>query len=185
MQTIRRGLYLEKRSSGPDVTALGAFLRDALEIRPSPLTSQTRRTILWPDTPSPWGEGSESKAREANVRDPKLKLDLLNRLKSVEGHIRGIQRMVEEDQYCIDILNQTGAIHKALEKIDVMILENHLEGCVTTAIRGDDPGERERVLRELLLLFQGGPTSQRGRHLQAPTLEALAGGESDGGKCCD
>ncbi len=119
------------------------------------------------------------------MRDPKLKQDLLNRLKSVEGHIRGIQRMVEEDQYCIDVLNQTGAIHKALEKIDVMILENHLESCVTTAIRGDDPRERERVLRELLLLFQGGPTSQRGRNLQATALEALAGGENEGGKCCN
>ncbi|MGE5620696.1 MAG: metal-sensitive transcriptional regulator [Sphingomonadaceae bacterium] len=119
------------------------------------------------------------------MRDPKLKQDLLNRLKSVEGHIRGIQRMVEEEQYCIDILTQTSAIHKALEKIDVMILENHLESCVTTAIRGDDPGERERVLRELLSLFQGGPASQRGRHLQAPKLEALAGTENGGAKCCD
>lgn len=119
------------------------------------------------------------------MRDPKLKQDLLNRLKSVEGHIRGIQRMVEEDQYCIDILNQTGAIHKALEKVDVMILENHLESCVTTAIRGDDPRERERVLRELLLLFQGGPASQLGRHLQTTALEALAGTENGSEKCCD
>jgi DNA-binding FrmR family transcriptional regulator len=120
------------------------------------------------------------------LRDPKLKQDLLNRLKSVEGHVRGIQRMVEEDQYCIDILNQTSAIHKALEKVDVMILENHLQSCVTTAIRGDDPRERERVLRELLLLFQGGPASQRGRHLQATALETLAApNEGDGGKCCN
>ncbi|MHB0870889.1 MAG: metal-sensitive transcriptional regulator [Chloroflexota bacterium] len=118
------------------------------------------------------------------MRDPKLKQDLLNRLKSVEGHIRGIQRMVEEDQYCIDIINQTSAIHKALEKVDVMILENHLESCVTTAIRGDDPGERERVLRELLSLFQGGPASKQGRHLQTPSLEALITDENGGAKCC-
>jgi len=87
------------------------------------------------------------------MRDPKLKQDLLNRLKSIEGHIRGVQRMVESDQYCIDIINQTGAIRKALERVDMMILENHLHSCVTTAIRGDDPAERERVLRELLTLF--------------------------------
>ena len=87
------------------------------------------------------------------MRDPKLKKDLLNRLKSIEGHIRGVQRMVEDDEYCIDVLNQTAAVRKALEKVDVMILENHLESCVTTAIRGDDPAERERVLRELLTLF--------------------------------
>ncbi len=87
------------------------------------------------------------------MRDSKLKKDLLNRLKSIEGHLRGVQRMVEEEQYCVDVLNQTAAVRKALEKVDVMILEGHLESCVTTAIRGDDPAERERVLRELLMLF--------------------------------
>lgn len=87
------------------------------------------------------------------MREQKLKRDLLNRLKSIEGHLRGIQRMVEEDEYCIDILNQTVAVRKALEKVDVMILESHLESCVTTAIRGNDAAERERVLRELLMLF--------------------------------
>ncbi len=87
------------------------------------------------------------------MRDPKLKKELLNRLKSIEGHLRGVQRMVEDDQYCVDVLNQTAAVRKALEKVDVMILEGHLESCVTTAIRGDDPAERERVLRELLMLF--------------------------------
>ncbi len=117
------------------------------------------------------------------MRDAKLRQDLLNRLKSVEGHVRGIQRMVEEDQYCIDILNQTDAIQKALQKIDVMILENHLESCVTTAIRGDDAGERERVLRELLTLFQGGPGA-RTHHLQSIKLETLATAEN-GGKCCE
>jgi DNA-binding FrmR family transcriptional regulator len=131
-------------------------------------------------TPSPQGGGV---IREANLRDPKQKQELINRLKSVEGHIRGIQRMVEEDQYCVDILNQTSAIHKALEKVDAMILESHLQSCVTTAIRGDDPAERERVLRELRALFQGGPASRRGAQLQAPDLEALAAGEA-GGHCC-
>jgi CsoR family transcriptional regulator, copper-sensing transcriptional repressor len=121
--------------------------------------------------------------REANLRDPKQKQALINRLKSIEGHLRGIQRMVEEDQYCVDILNQTSAIHKALEKVDVMILESHLQSCVTTAIRGDDPAERERVLRELLTLFQGGPASRRGTQLQAPDLEAVAKGDV-GERCC-
>jgi CsoR family transcriptional regulator, copper-sensing transcriptional repressor len=117
------------------------------------------------------------------LRDPKQKNELINRLKSIEGHLRGIQRMVEEDQYCIDILNQSSAIHKALEKVDVMILESHLDSCVTTAVRGDDPAERERVLRELLTLFQGGPAARRGAQLQAPGLEALAAGET-GERCC-
>lgn len=123
-----------------------------------------------------------ARAREATLRDPKLKQDLLNRLKSIEGHIRGIQRMVEEDQYCVDILNQTSAIHKALEKVDVMILDNHLQTCVTTAIRGDDPRERERVLRELVGLFQGGQTSGLARRIQAPDVATLA--TNGGEKCC-
>ena len=116
------------------------------------------------------------------MRNPELKQSIVNRLKSVEGHIRGIQRMVDEDQYCMDILNQTSAIHKALEKVDVMILENHLQTCVTTAIRSEDPAERERVIRELLTLFQGGSSSVLGRKLQVQDLEGLAAG--NGERCC-
>ena len=82
------------------------------------------------------------------------KQDLLNRLKTVEGHVRGVQRMVDEDAYCIDILKQTQAIQRALDKVNSLILANHLNGCVTTAIRGEDPQERERVVRELLHVFE-------------------------------
>jgi DNA-binding FrmR family transcriptional regulator len=82
------------------------------------------------------------------------KRDLLNRLKTVEGHVRGVQRMVEEDAYCIDILKQTQAIQRALDKFNSLILARHLNGCVTTAIRGEDPQERERVVSELLQVFE-------------------------------
>ena len=82
------------------------------------------------------------------------KRDLLNRLKTVEGHVRGVQRMVEEDAYCIDILKQTQAIQRALDKLNSLILTDHLNGCVTTAIRGEDPQERERVVTELLQVFE-------------------------------
>lgn len=82
------------------------------------------------------------------------KQQLLQRLKTVEGHVRGVQRMVEEQAYCIDMLSQTRAIRQALHRIDAMILENHLNTCVTTAIRSEQPDERERVLRELLHVFE-------------------------------
>lgn len=82
------------------------------------------------------------------------KKKILNRLKSIEGHVRGVQRMVEEDKYCIDILKQTLAVQRALDKVNALILENHLETCVTTAIQGDDPSERERVITELLDVFE-------------------------------
>ena len=69
--------------------------------------------------------------------------DLLNRLKTIEGHVRGIQRMVEEEAYCIDIIKQTQAIQRALDKFNAIVLERHLDGCVTTAIRSDDSAERD------------------------------------------
>jgi len=89
--------------------------------------------------------------------------DVLRRLKSIEGHIRGIQKMVEEDRYCVDILKQTSAIKGALDRVDASILANHLDTCVTTAIRSDDPGERERVISELLDLFEGQANGKWGR----------------------
>ena len=79
--------------------------------------------------------------------------DTLKRLKTVEGHLRGITRMVEEDAYCIDVIRQIQAVEAALNKISVGILESHLNSCVTTAIQGDDPAERERVLKEISEVF--------------------------------
>lgn len=81
------------------------------------------------------------------------KESILRRLRTIEGHVRAVARMVEEDGYCIDILKQTHAIKSALHKAEQEILERHLQGCVTTAIRGDDTGERERVIGELMEVF--------------------------------
>lgn len=82
------------------------------------------------------------------------KREIINRLRSIQGHLKGIERMVDEDQYCIDILKQTQAVTKAVERVNALILGNHLDTCVTTAIRGDDATERERVLSELMQVFQ-------------------------------
>jgi CsoR family transcriptional regulator, copper-sensing transcriptional repressor len=84
------------------------------------------------------------------------KQQILNRLKTVEGHVRGVQRMIEDDTYCIEVLKQTRAIQRALEKINTMVLAEHLDSCVTTAIRSDEPAERERVIKELMQLFEAG-----------------------------
>ena len=81
-------------------------------------------------------------------------LSIVNRLKSIEGHVRGIQRMLEEGAYCMDIINQNLAVQRALEKVNSLILERHLQTCVTTAIRGDDLAERERVIEEILSVFE-------------------------------
>ncbi len=77
----------------------------------------------------------------------------LRRLKTVEGHLRGVIRMVEEDVYCIDVIRQIQAIEAALNKVSTRILENHLDTCVTTAIEGQNPKERERVLKEITEVF--------------------------------
>ncbi|MGQ9459233.1 MAG: metal-sensitive transcriptional regulator [Anaerolineae bacterium] len=90
-------------------------------------------------------------ALELDLEEAKERI--LKRLKSIEGHVRGVQKMVEEDQYCIDVLAQTFAIQRALDAVNALILERHLQTCVTTAIRGEDPRERERVIRELLEVF--------------------------------
>jgi DNA-binding FrmR family transcriptional regulator len=82
------------------------------------------------------------------------KQQVLNRLKTIEGHVRGVQRMVEAETYCIDLLKQTRAIQQALAKLDQLILEEHLRGCVTTAIQSEDVSERERVVRELLQVYE-------------------------------
>lgn len=84
--------------------------------------------------------------------DEKAK-QISNRLKSIEGHVRGVAKMVENDAYCIDIVNQITAIQSALQKVSALVLDRHLHTCVTTAIRGDDPDERERVISEIMDVF--------------------------------
>ena len=75
------------------------------------------------------------------------------RLKTIEGHIRGIQRMLDEDTYCIDIIKQVQAVQAALNKVNSLILDEHLDACLTTAVRGEDPAAREKVLGELSEVF--------------------------------
>ncbi len=78
----------------------------------------------------------------------------IRRLKTIEGHLRGVIRMVEEDAYCIDVIRQIQAVEAALNKVSSQILEGHLNSCVITAIQGDDPKERERVLQEITEVFE-------------------------------
>lgn len=86
--------------------------------------------------------------------DTEKKKDVLNRLKSVEGHIRGIQRMVDEDAYCMEILKQVKAVQQALERVSALTLENHLNTCVVTAIRSEDATEQDLKVAEIMDLFR-------------------------------
>ena len=86
--------------------------------------------------------------------DENTRKTITRRLASAAGHLKGIERMVEEDIYCIDIIRQVQAVQAALNKVNGLILDNHLHTCVTTAIRGDDPEEREKMLQEITSVFE-------------------------------
>lgn len=79
--------------------------------------------------------------------------EAVHRLKIAEGHIRGIQRMLEGDTYCIDVIRQIQAVQASLNKVTSLLLDQHLNSCVITAMRGEDPTERERILKEISDVF--------------------------------
>lgn len=79
--------------------------------------------------------------------------DARQRVASAAGHLRGIERMLADDAYCIDVIQQIQAVQAALSKVSTLLLDNHLRTCVTTAIQGDDAEERERMLREITSVF--------------------------------
>jgi DNA-binding FrmR family transcriptional regulator len=78
------------------------------------------------------------------------KKQILNRLATIEGHLRGIRKMVDDDQYCVDILRQTYAVQQALKKLEAVLLESHLNGCV---VEGFHAGRDQEMVRELADLF--------------------------------
>ncbi|MEJ5314487.1 MULTISPECIES: metal-sensitive transcriptional regulator [Anaerolinea] len=80
--------------------------------------------------------------------------EAIHRLKIAEGHLRGIQKMLEEDAYCIDVIRQIQAVQSSLNKVSTLLLEQHLNSCVITAVQGEDPKERERVLKEISDVFE-------------------------------
>ena len=97
------------------------------------------------------GCGTEEGAdgRKAHGVDPVIKERNLKRLRRIEGQIRGLQRMVEEDRYCPDILTQVSAVHEALRSVSRELVRNHLKHCVSAAIRAED-GSAEAMYDELV-----------------------------------
>lgn len=79
--------------------------------------------------------------------DPK---PVVNRLRRIEGQVRGLQRMVDEDVYCVDILTQVAAVQTALEQVAIHVLDGHVRGCVATAVAGDDEQAAVQKLDELM-----------------------------------
>jgi DNA-binding FrmR family transcriptional regulator len=77
----------------------------------------------------------------------------MQRLASAAGHLKGIERMVQDDAYCIDVIRQIQAVQAALNKVSALVLDSHLRTCVITAIQGDNAEERESMLQEITSVF--------------------------------
>lgn len=79
------------------------------------------------------------------------KQQLLNRLKRIEGQVRGVHQMIENDRYCVDILHQISAIQSAMNKVSLALLEDHTHHCVLNAIKGQDG---ETAIQELMSVMK-------------------------------
>jgi DNA-binding FrmR family transcriptional regulator len=79
-----------------------------------------------------------------------MRSEVLKRLRFVEGHLGGVRRMIEKDEYCVDILKQTHAVRKAIEKMESIMLEGHLRTCVVEGMRD---GRQDQVVSELMDLY--------------------------------
>ena len=84
---------------------------------------------------------------------PQTKAAARRRLARIEGQVRGLSAMVEQERYCIDIVTQVRAARAALAKVEQAVLADHMESCVETAIRSGDPDEQRRKVAELVALL--------------------------------
>ena len=77
-----------------------------------------------------------------------------SRLARIEGQVKGIRKMVENDRYCIDIITQTSAVISALKGVEEIVLEHHLQSCVTHAMQQNDPQEKQVKIDEVMNIFK-------------------------------
>ncbi len=96
-----------------------------------------------------WGESP----RKAVAVEPEIKQSNLRRLRRIEGQIRGIQKMVDEERYCADIVVQIASVQEALRGVSRALMQNHLQHCATQAIRSGDEAKASAQYEELLELI--------------------------------
>ena len=85
--------------------------------------------------------------------DATTKAKAIGRLRRIEGQVQGLQRMIDGDAYCVDILMQVAAVQGALEQVEKLLLGRHIESCVTDALRSGSKSDRQRRIDELLGVF--------------------------------
>jgi DNA-binding FrmR family transcriptional regulator len=94
----------------------------------------------------------DAEGRKAHGVDPDIKASNLTRLRRIEGQVRGLQRMVEEDRYCADVMTQLSSVQEALRSVGKELMRNHLKHCATSAIK-EGPAEAEAMYDELINLM--------------------------------
>jgi DNA-binding FrmR family transcriptional regulator len=99
--------------------------------------------------PDPEGTATHGHPPHALGTDPEIKERNLTRLRRIEGQVRGLQKMVEEDRYCADIMMQISSVHEALRSVGRELMRNHLKHCATTSIQGGGQ-EAETMYDELI-----------------------------------
>jgi DNA-binding FrmR family transcriptional regulator len=99
------------------------------------------------------GCAAQTDRRKAYAVDPEIKTSNLKRLRRIEGQIRGLQRLVEEERYCADILVQMASVQQALRSVGRALMQNHLRHCASQAIRDTAPGRADAMYEELLSLM--------------------------------
>ncbi|MDZ4862817.1 MAG: metal-sensitive transcriptional regulator [Gemmatimonadota bacterium] len=106
--------------------------------------------------PCACGASDTTAERHAIAVDPELKAAMLTRLRRIEGQVRGLHRMVEEERYCADIITQVSSVQEALRSLGRTLLRNHLQHCASAAIRSADPAAAEAMYDELVdLMYRG------------------------------
>jgi CsoR family transcriptional regulator, copper-sensing transcriptional repressor len=105
-----------------------------------------------PTLPCPCGARHGGGPHALSV-DPEVKRSVLTRLRRIEGQIRGLQKMVEEERYCADVLTQVSSVQEALRGVGRAMLHNHLRHCASEAIRSGDPERAEGMYDELMDLI--------------------------------
>jgi DNA-binding FrmR family transcriptional regulator len=98
------------------------------------------------------GRGRKRRIQEVAVKEH-TRDQVLRRLRKIAGQVAGIERMVEQDRYCVDVLLQVAAVEGALDRVGHLVLASHVDTCVASAVESGKPGERKRKLDELLEVF--------------------------------
>jgi DNA-binding FrmR family transcriptional regulator len=97
----------------------------------------------------PFSDGLADR-KEAEVE----KQERVRRIRTIEGHVRGIERMMEEDAYCIDVIRQIQAVQSALTKVSVDVLDEHLQTCLINAVQGNNGTDKDQLLKEITEVYE-------------------------------